>query len=167
MAADEGLGDMWTDNYGPWDSFGIPPVQRAFGDWSVARFRDYLSAEFTTSQLAAMWISNVSMLDIRTELKSTATGWGRNGSVLYAPVWNDSRWLDQVLWRGYKIFKRQSGTEALANYYEAVKSAVLQAGNSEFLVCGNDIPVISLGWVRGDLDMVSTEVNASANLAAS
>jgi hypothetical protein len=55
------------------------------------------------------------------------------------------------------IFKRQAGTEALANYYTAVKSAALAAGNSAFLIAGNDVPGQQFGWTRGMLDMASTE----------
>lgn len=166
MAADEGLHGMWTDNYSAWDSFGNPPVKVGFGDWSVARFRDHLAARFTAGELAAMGVADVSTFDVRSWMMNKATGWGWNGVDLDSIVWRDSRWLDEPLWRAYLIFKRQAGAEALTGYYQAVKSAAAAAGNDAFLVAGNDIPVFSMGWVRGDLDMVSTEVNASWNLCS-
>ncbi len=163
MAANAALDGMWTDNYSAWDSLGNPPVKRAFGDWSVARFRDYLSANFTPTELTTMGVTNVATFDIRTALRDQAIIWGWDGSDLDSSIWLDAGWLDEILWRTYLVFKRQAGTEALTGYYNAVKSAASQAGIDEFLVCGNDIPVFSLGWVRGDLDMVSTEISASSN----
>lgn len=166
MAASEGLDGMWTDNHSPWDSFGNPPVKIAFGDWSVARFRTHLSDNFSPAELTAMGVTDVATFDIREWLKTRATGWGWNGTNLGSSVWKDARWLDEPLWRAYSIFKRQAGAEAIGNYYNAVKTAAAAAGKSEFLVQGNDIPVFSMGWVRGDLDMVSTEVSVSWNLSS-
>ncbi|MFV1996036.1 MAG: hypothetical protein ACC661_11430, partial [Verrucomicrobiales bacterium] len=158
QAADAGIDGMWTDNYGPWDSLGFAPVKTAFGEWSVARFRDHLANSFDSSELVAMGVVNVATFDIRAHLKTVATGLGWDGSNLNHPVWKQPDWLNEPLWRAYLIFKRQAGTEALSNYYSAVKSAALAGGKPEFLVAGNDIPGFSLGWCRGDLDMVSTEM---------
>ncbi|QHI68833.1 hypothetical protein [Tichowtungia aerotolerans] len=159
QAADAGIDGMWTDNYGPWDSLGSTPVKRGFGDWSVARFRDHLANSFSSVDLLSMGIADVSTFDIREYLRAEASAFGWDGSNLNSSVWKDSRWLDDPLWRAYLIFKRQVGTEALSGYYAAVKSAAAAAGNDEFLVAGNDIPGFSLGWSRGDLDMVSTEMS--------
>jgi hypothetical protein len=159
QAADAGIDGMWSDNYGPWDSLGYTPVKTAFGDWSVARFRPYLTNHFSSAELIAMGVTNASTFDIRTYLKAVATGNGWNGTNLNWSYWSDANWLDDPLWRAFLIFRRQTGTEALSNYYATVKSAALAAGNSEFLVSGNDIPGFSLGWCRGDLDMVSTELS--------
>jgi hypothetical protein len=47
-----GAQGTWTDNLGAWDSFmSGSPVTSAFGEWSVARFRGYLSNYFTLAQL--------------------------------------------------------------------------------------------------------------------
>jgi len=159
QAADAGIDGMWSDNYGPWDSLGYTPVETAFGDWSVARFRPYLTNHFSSAELIVMGVTNASTFDIRTYLKTVATGKGWDGTNLASNVWSRADWLDDSLWRAYLIFRRQTGTEALSNYYAAVKSAALAAGNAEFLVSGNDIPGFSLGWCRGDLDMVSTELS--------
>jgi len=158
LAADAGVDGMWTDNYGPWDSLGYQPVKHAFGDWSVARFRTHLDNNFNWLDLIGLGVTNLATFDIREHLKTVATGWGWDGSNLDSTVWGDPRWMDDDLWRAYLVFKRQTGTEALANYYSTVKSAALEGGKPEFLVAGNDIPGFSLGWCRGDLDMVSTEM---------
>ena len=165
LATDAGMDGMWTDNFSPWDSFGNPPVKHAFGDWSVARFRDHLSSNFTPGQLASMGVSDVNTFDITTELSSTMQGFGGNSSDLDSAVWKDSRWVDEPLWRAYTIFKRQAGTEALTNYYNAAHQAAADSGVSDFMVAGNDIPGLSLGWARGDLDLVSTEWSADWGLS--
>jgi len=165
QAADAGIDGMWTDNYGPWDSLSSNPVQAGFGDWSVARFRDYLANSFSGSELLAMGVTDVETFDVRAHLISEATllGWG--GSDLGSALWKDSTWLDDPLWRAYLIFKRQTGTEALSNYYTAVKSAAFAGGKDEFMVGGNDIPGFSFGWCRGDVDMVSTELSLGWSLS--
>ncbi|MCA9449750.1 MAG: hypothetical protein KC931_21695, partial [Candidatus Omnitrophica bacterium] len=165
MAADAGIDGMWTDNFSPWDSFGHRPIQIAFGEWSVARFRDHLKKEFSRDQLKSMGVENPNTFDIRKSLIGIAKKWGWDGENLNSPIWKDKRWLEEPLWRAYVIFKRRAGTEALEKYYHAVKDAAREAGKEEFLVAGNDIPGFSLGWSRGTLDMVSTEVTAGWGLA--
>jgi hypothetical protein len=165
MAADTGMDGMWSDNFSAWDSFSAWPVYCAFGDWSVARFRNYLASHFTTTELLNMGVTDPNSFDIRAELCSIALGWGWDGADLGSYVWNDGRWLDEPLWRAYTIFKRQTGTEALTNYSNAVHAAALEAGVTDFLIAGNDIPAFSLGWVRDNLDMVSTELAADWSLS--
>jgi len=165
-AADMGMDGMWSDNFSPWDSFGNSPVTRAFGDWSIALFRNYLSNNFTPAELSAMGVSDVTTFDVRDKLKSIATGWGWDSSSLNHAAWRDSRWQNENIWQAYSIFKRQTGTEALSNYYNAAHYAAQLAGKNDFLVQGNDIPILSLGWPRGSLDMVSTEMSAGWNLCS-
>jgi len=157
LSASLGSDGIWADNFSAWDSFNTQPVRDAFGDWSVALFRDYLSAHFTAGELSSMGVSDVSTFDVRTALRAQCVAWGGDDTNLTDPVWNDPRWLDNPLWHAYEIFKRQKGTEALTNFYNGVKQAAASVGKPDFFVCGNDIPAISLGWVRGNLDMVSTE----------
>jgi len=165
-ACDRGLDGMWSDNYSPWDSFGDSPVDRAFGDWSVARFREFLSNNFSSSELTSMGVTDVTTFDVRDRLKTIATGWGWNGSSLNHPAWRNSGWQNEDIWQAYIIYKRQVGTEALTDYYNAVHDAANAAGTEDFLVQGNDIPINSLGWPRGNLDMVSTEISAGWNLCS-
>ncbi|MGE4488780.1 MAG: thrombospondin type 3 repeat-containing protein, partial [Kiritimatiellales bacterium] len=167
QAADAGINGMWSDNYGPWDSFGNPPIDKAFGDWSVARFRSYLTNTFSSAELTDMGITDAANFDIRACLMTNAVSlWGWDGTNLNSSIWRKADWCENPLWRAYEIFKRQAGTEALSNYYATVKSAALAASNSAFLVAGNDIPGFQLGWCRGDLDMVSTEYSMGWKLCA-
>ncbi len=154
-----GIDGIWADNFSAWDNFGYPPVKVAFGEWSVARFREYLTNHFSTEELASMGISNASTFDVRSALRASLATLGGNSSNLDDAAWNNSAWLDDPVWRTYKIFKRQTGTEALANYYNATKQAAAQMGRPDFAVLGNDIPLFSLGFVRGELDAVSTEIS--------
>jgi len=166
QAADAGCDGMWTDNFSAWDSWSANPVRFAFGEWSVARFRDYLADHFTPDELLAMGVEDVATFDIRAKLRSIATQWGWDGVALSGLLWQDSRWLDEPLWRAYAIYKRQVGTEALTDYYNAVKTAARKAGRPGFLVAGNDIPLFNLGWARGNLDMVSSELSGGWGLCS-
>jgi hypothetical protein len=165
-ASGRGMDGIWSDNYSAWDSFGNEPVKYAFGDWSVARFRDFLGDHFTTQELQNMGITNLATFDIRTKLKSIANSYGWNGSNLDHSAWDNSGWQDQKIWQIYMIFKRQTGTEALTDYYFSTHKAAEDAGKTDFLLQGNDIPIFNLGWARDNVDMVSTEISASWNLCS-
>ncbi len=182
QALDAGIDGLWCDNYSAWDSFGARPVMKAFGDWSVATFRGYLGRHFTREQLARFGITNLERFDIRTYLLARRRQWGgrpldtfaaelrdpfdRRHAVFRDRVWRDRRWLDDPVWRAYLIHRRQSGERALTAYYRALKREALAAGKPDFLVAGNDIPIMSYGWVRGNLDMVSAELSWGWGLAS-
>lgn len=157
MSADHGSDGIWSDNYSAWDSFGLVPVQNAFGEWSVARFRSYVKEHFDGAELATMGVDDVDHFDVRQLFCDHMTSLGGNKDDLSDPLWRDARWLENPLWRAYVIFKRQSGTEALRNYYKAVKTAAAESGRKDYFVAGNDLQYM-LGWCRGDLDMVSSEM---------
>lgn len=159
QALDLGIDGVWVDNFSPWDSFGARPLTKAFGEWSVAGFRQYLAATFSPEELAAMGVGDVSRFDVRTYLVDRCRAWGGPPEDFRAPAWGDPRWLDDPVWRAYLIYKRQTGTAALSRYYRTVKEEAAAMGKPDFLVMGNDIPMFGLGWPRGELDMVSTELN--------
>ena len=159
QALDAGVDGFWCDNYSPWDSFGNAPVTRAFGEWSVAGFRRYLAESFSPAELRALGVGDPETFDVRAYLRARCQALGGEPEDLRSRAWRDAPWLDDPLWRAYCIYKRQTGTQALSAYYRAIKQAAAEAGKPEPLVCGNDIPIFSLGWPRGDLDMVSTEIS--------
>jgi len=158
---------IWTDNFSPWDNFGYPPVQIAFGNWSVAGFRDYLAANFAASDLASMGVGDVTTFDVRTCLRNKLTALGGSNTNLSDSKWNGISWLDDPVWRAYKIFKRQVGSAALVSYYTASKDSASQMGVPDFGVFGNDIPLFSLGYTRGNLDMVSAELSPGWHMGTS
>lgn len=163
---DAGIDGLWVDNYSPWDSLNVQPVLKGFGEWSVAGFRDYLISRFTHAQLKAMGVSDVAHFDVRNCLKTVCKTFGGDPGNLQDPGWRDFRWAYVPLWRAYLIYKRQTGTKALSFLYHTIKAEAAAAGKPDFLVAGNDIPGFSLGWVRGDLDMVSTELSSGWGLTA-
>ncbi len=165
MALDNGVDGVWIDNFSPSDSFGAAPIDHAFGEWSVARFRDHLRAHFTPSLLRAMGVTDLSAFDVRRYLKDRVKALGGDPENLRDPRWADERWQDDPIWRAYLIHRRITGTEALSRLYRAYKEEAAKAGKPDFLVMGNDIPNFSLGWPRGDLDMVSTELTWGWGLA--
>jgi len=155
-AADMGLDGMWSDNFGPWDSFGNYPVQTAFGDWSVARFRNFLSNNFSSSELSTMGVTNVSAFDIRDKLIDIAKGfgWPSPYTDLSHPAWDNSNWQNEDIWQAYIIYKRQTATEALTKYYNAVHDAAKEAGKDDFLLQGNGMPIFNLGWAGGRREII-------------
>jgi len=182
QALDAGIDGVWCDNFSAWDSFGARPVTKAFGEWSVATFRTYLAEHFSAEQLRTMGIPDVNRFDVRSYLIAKYRRWGgrasgRAAAELRDPfdaahaafrdrAWKDPRWLDDPVWRAYVIHRRQNGERALSAYYATIKREAATAGKPDFLVAGNDIPVMSLGWVRGTLDMVSTELSWGWGLAS-
>jgi hypothetical protein len=165
-SAGHGSDGMWSDNYSPWDSFSLRPVDRGFGEWSVALFRDYLCDHFDEAALADMGIKDLDTFDVREALRKRVRDWGGNDTNLRDRAWSDPRWLDEDLWRAYVIFKRQQGTRALDAYDQRMHAAARAVGKQDYLISGNDIPGLSLGWVRGNLDLVSTESSAGYALDA-
>jgi hypothetical protein len=163
---DAGLDGLWVDNYSPWDSLNVQPILKAFGEWSVAGFRDYLPLHFTPSQLAATGVSDLQHFDIRTYLQNRCRQFGGDPANLKDRKWLDPRWSEDPLWRAYLIYKRQTGTKTLSAFYHTIKTEAAAAGKPDFLVSGNDIPGFSLGWPRGDLDMVSTELSSGWGITA-
>jgi len=157
LASERGMDGLWADNFGSTDSFSVSPVRKAFGEWSVARFRDYLVSHFTPAELADMGVSDVNTFDVRTYLRGQCVAWGGTDTDLNSAVWQDSRWYDDAMWRAYLIFKRQAGTEALSNYYHEIKEGAAEGGITEFLVAANTGPIDTHGWLRGDLDLASFE----------
>ena len=153
-----GVDGLWCDNFSPWDNFG--QFERAFGDWSEFRFRDFLADRCSADQRREMGIDDPRTFQIRAYLKEKATQFGaKNPSDLRDPVWTDVRWLDDPVWNAYKVFKQRVGQEALKSFYLAVKDEARRAGRPDFLVAGNDLPIFGLGWVRDEyLDMVSSEL---------
>ena len=163
---DAGIDGLWIDNYSPWDNFGPQPIDKAFGEWSVAGFPKYLDTHFTLQQLEEFGVPDAARFDIRTYLRTVCRKFGGNPDDTKDPKWSDPRWSDDPLWRAYLIYKRQAGTSRLSAFYHAIKEEAAAEGKPDFLIAGNDIPGFSLGWPRGDLDMVSTELASDWALTA-
>lgn len=174
MAEKVGMHGAWCDNTSPWNSFMSLPTGFAFGEWSVALFRAYLRDHFTESQLRTWGVlgpsgtyADLASFDVRAFLRNIASSkYGWNGTSVSHSAWTNPAWVNEPVWRAYKIFKRQVGTQALSDYHDAVKSGAALGGNPEYVHLGNDVSLFSLGWLRGSLDMASTEFGLGWSLAA-
>jgi len=158
QALDAGVDGVWADNFSAFDSFSQRPVTKAFGEWSVAIFRKHLREHFTPESLEALGITDLDAFDVRAYLRDKCRAWGGTPENFFDPCWGDERWRDDAVWRAYLIHRRRTGTAALEAFYRTIKKAAAANGKPDFLVSGNDIPTLSLGWVRGELDMVSVEL---------
>jgi hypothetical protein len=158
QALDAGMDGLWVDNWSAWDSWNAEPLLFAFGDWSEAGFREHLR-KFPAEMLRSWGVDDPAQCNIREALQARCKALGGDPANLYDSHWRDPRWREDPLWRAYIIYKRQAGTAALSRYYRTLKEEAAKAGRPDFLVAGNDIPIFSLGWARGDVDMASTEVS--------
>jgi hypothetical protein len=156
----QGLDGIWCDNYSPWDNFGYPPVQKAFGDWSVARFREWLAKRVPAGQLQAMGVSDPRGFDVRQYLKAKAREFGaKDPSNRDDPAWHDQRWVDEPIWQAFRAFRQEAARQDLKAFYEAIHDEARKDGRPDFCIGGNDIPFYGLGWVRDEwLDMVNCEL---------
>lgn len=159
QALDAGIDGLWIDNFSPWDSLNATPVQHAFGEWSVAGFRECLRREPAPLFMAVGPKADPATFDVREHLIARVREWGGDPLNPRDKCWRDPRWQDDPIWGAYLRYKREAGAAALAQLYRTIKEEAASAGKPDFLVSGNDIPGFSLGWVKGDLDMVSTELS--------
>ncbi len=172
--AETGLEGTWTDNIDFWDSFRAWPVQAAFGEWSVAGFRAYLRSHFTVSQLSGWGVippggsyDDLNSFDVRAYLRGLASSkYGWDGANVGSAAWKKPGWTDEPVWRAYIIYKRQTGTRALADYCGAVKAAAAAEGKPDFFMMGNGGGPVSLGWMRGSLEMYSSELSLGWDLSS-
>lgn len=169
-----GLRGSWTDNFSGWDSFmAHGPVASAFGDWSVALFRSYLTNRCTPDQLAAWGVLapeapsfSITNFDVRSYLLTVASNqYQLSGTSLTATAWSNPGWLTNPVWSAYKIFRRQNGTAALAGYDQAVHAAAALGGETNFALLANDQLPSNGGWARGTFDLASTELSLGWNVA--
>ncbi len=150
---DLGMNGVWCDNFSAWDNFGYPPLEKAFGDWSVARFRP----EAARAGLTRPGVS----YDIRADLKARFRRHfpGHDPDNLTDPAWHDRYWLDDPAWRAFRTFKRWVGAESLTSLSRIVHREARAAHRPDFALMGNDVPLYALGWVQpGVLDRVNTEL---------
>ncbi len=159
-AVQQGLNGFWVDNWSAWDNLGGQPVERAFGEWSVHGFRQFLADLGTKGASLPGTPRDLSSFDMRVWMQRRVRAFGGTSKRdLDDPAWRDPRWLDEPLWLAYLVWKQQAGMEGLQRFYRVVKSEAARAGCNDFLVSGNDIPIYSMAWAQPAwTDMVSTEL---------
>ena len=149
---------FWVDNYSGWDFISRFPVYRAFGEWSVATFRDFLF------QHPEVGITNLSGFDIREHLLEKFTELGLTGDPrnLDNPGWKDMKWTEDPVWRAFLVHKGRIAGERARELRRIVKEEANNSGNypnpEDVGVFGNDIPKLTFGGFTGEeVDMVVTE----------
>ncbi|MBE6871694.1 MAG: hypothetical protein E7491_07040 [Ruminococcaceae bacterium] len=171
-----GMDGMWCDNYGPWDNFAS--IKNCFGDWSEALFNEYLKSRHTAAELAEMGISDIDSFNIREYVVNTAIDYfgdadliaGYEHIFLYSEAsaaYQETFWLDNILWNAYKTFKASESFKYIQDIYEIIKEEAYDAGLEEgYFVLGNDSPGVSHGFVESDyLDAVGAEFTNGWNLS--
>jgi hypothetical protein len=158
-----GADGFFMDNASGWDHFSANPVRMAFGEWSVAKFRDFLSQ----NPVAGMQVP-VSF-DIRAYLKSTFAAWFpfSDPTNLDDPGWTDARWLSDPIWLRYRTFKSHTAHAYLGRMRTVLneEAEALGLDPDSIMLGGNDVPAISFGAVGGDeLDMPHTEYTSDWSL---
>jgi hypothetical protein len=155
-----GLDGVWCDNYSPWDNFGYPPVEKAFGEWSAAGFNGYLKQHATAAKRAGLPVgSEADAFNVREEMKKRAAAYGAaDPTNLHDAAWHSPKWLSDGLWSAYKAYRQSLSQQRLKEFYAAIHAEALAAGRPDFCIGGNDVPMYGLGWVQdGWQDMINTE----------
>lgn len=166
LMTSSGVSAFWVDNFGPWDSMNIHPIEYAFGNWSYQKFKHWLTKRTTPAQRSNMGITDYTNFNIRDYLKNKAVGYGYDvASPNYRDqAWKGARWKDDQVWQAYKIYLRENGTSGLQNYYDSVKNAGKDLGRDSYLLA-NDSVGFNLGWNRTIADMSSIEFDPGWGLA--
>jgi hypothetical protein len=165
--AELGTDWFWCDNWNSWDNFGAKPVEKAFGDWSEAKFREYLKAH------PEYEIANVDEFSITDYLKTQIKEYnaGANANNLNDGTWKNQKWTENEIWLAYMSFKSESNKAYNTGIYDAVKAASDKVGK-EIIVGSNDFPYLTInGYDTTKMDLVHTEYmnhyNASTGSIAS
>ncbi|MCZ7599915.1 MAG: hypothetical protein M5U09_22275 [Gammaproteobacteria bacterium] len=156
--ADFGVQGLWADNFSAWDSLGSTPLQRAFGDWSVAGWQPWLAAQRLDFGAAGR-------LPISAYLRQRLRELGGDDTNLRDPHWRDEAWLTDPVWMAYLCYKQQLGRAALQRFHDAFHDAAREAGSRSS--GSRAMTFRSTAWAcrgRESLEMVSTEFSAGWNL---
>jgi len=147
---DIGHDGFWVDNYEGFDFLGINPVKTAFGNWSIAGFRDYLQA----NSISVPAGYSVSTFDIAQYLKDVS-----GTSDVSSSVWYDPAWLNDAMWNAFKAYKISVIIDRAEAFYDEVKAEAVGAGRTdEVYVGGNDVGRLNFTTLLGnDLDAANVE----------
>ncbi|MEN8202693.1 MAG: T9SS type A sorting domain-containing protein [Bacteroidota bacterium] len=155
---------FWIDNYTGWDFVGTIALENAFGEWSVALFREYLEAHPVEGETMTV------DYDVREALKKKFLTYFPGGdpgnltSHTTRSQWGNELWLDDPLWSAYKTHKAAIGHRNMNRLFEGIKDTAQALGKvpEQILVSGNDLPSLSYGAFKGtSVDMASTEYSPS------
>jgi len=159
-ALQDGADGFWVDNYTGWGYLGNQPIYRAFGDWSVANFNEYLKqnpiegidpANFNIRE----YIVNQAKKDYPSLDTSTIT-------YQTAARFQNTKWLEDEVWMHFLAFKSFEISKHTHEFYTMVKEEAKKAGHNpdDILVSGNDVALLhNAALDKNDLDIVHSEYN--------
>jgi hypothetical protein len=156
---ERGVDAFWVDNYTGWGHIGNMPVLRAFGDWSTAKFNDYLKKHPINGIDSSKFnIRDYMVNKFEKEFNGTIPS-----VITYSWVgqWKSDEWLRDPVWMSYLAFKSETSYEAQKAFYTMVKEEAKRLGKDpdSILVGGNDISGSNYAAAESDqyIDMAHTE----------
>jgi len=167
----KGAKGIWTDNYTGWNTIGAWPIKNAFGYWSRASFKDFLTQNSSDLGLDPL-------NDIVSYLKGKFNEqFGRDPDNAHCDLenafWEEKFWLNDPWWKAYMVHKSNLAHEFAKDYYTKMKNMVAKYENEtgvspeEFCIGGNEVPGLAFAALKGDeVDMANTEYNPGWSLQA-
>ena len=144
-----GTDAFWVDNYTGWGSIGNTPVQKSFGDWSVAGFRDYLKEHPVEGIRAENFDVRQYLLAMYTDLTGKKFENITNATMA---TWNRKEFLDDPVWRHYLAYLSETQEKTMAKYYAMIKDAAAALGRNP-----DDIAVTVNGVVSANNATFTTD----------
>ena len=162
----EGADGFWIDNYIGFDAISQVPNDKAFGDWSVYKFNEFIQAK-SPSVYSKMTATAPDIYQYVREIFRNK-GWGNPDTAnTFGGNWHNQFWLDDPVWKAYLAFLSLSASEGMYNRYNDIKAIAADMGKDpdQILVTGNDFCLMHYAAVTGDnLDLVSTEYENGWNV---
>lgn len=156
---EKGADGFWTDNYTGWGFIGVYPVLRAFGEWSLAGFRDYLKQHPIQGIAADTFDIRDYLIDkAKQEHPDLDTTTVTTQTVL---SFNSPAWLDDPVWNSFLSYKSQVVSKHTTAFYQMVKEEAKKLGLNpdDIVVAGNDIAILQNAAVgiENVVDILSVE----------
>jgi uncharacterized protein (TIGR03437 family) len=159
--AQHDLDGLWMDNASGWDQMGARPIERAFGNWSVAGFTAFLA------QHPEVGITDPDF-DVKAYLRNLLKTLvpSANPASTTDAGWADARFCSDPVWRAFLCYKSQQLGTYFRALHQGVKDGAAASGNfpnpDDFFQGGNDVPALTYGAYTGDeIDACHCEYNPS------
>ncbi|MBQ3847719.1 MAG: hypothetical protein II748_02555, partial [Clostridia bacterium] len=149
---------FWIDNWNGWDNIGNFPIDRAFGDWSEYKFREYLQEH---KEIKVKDRDNFSITEyLKTKAGELSPECDINNYSDY--VWKRKEWVSDPVWMAYLSFKAKENIKYNSAMYESIKEAGEKYFGDRDAVAGevNDFPYLTYAaWDCEKTDIISCEYN--------
>lgn len=159
---EKGMDGFWVDHSMGFNYAIESAVQKGFGEWSVAGFRNFLAEKLDAEVLSTLQISDLATFDIRLYLKAKFSEWFPNDDPanVLSSKWSDPRWNDEPIWQAYIAYKAEVVARNAQYLYNAIKEEAQLLGKdpNDVLVYGNDFTRVHVPGITGkEMDIVSAE----------